>query len=830
MKKHQINLIKAIPTPNQKKWGYKPNTLNKSFIDGVAHTNIPAKWYEQKIHGWNNLEELSKILTPYIEGQIKDWEYTALMLGQFDINHKTENGFQRKNDFVEDTPHKYFILDIETDAPNYGDICTDLNKVRDWLIQTYPWINEDTGMFLHFTASAGMIQYNKEGRDLLKHKQVRVRAIMEHSCLTPLAEDERDHALRPYLKQMKDDHWRHIDRGTNEKARILYLAPPFTNKPELNIIESRHRTLLVLGNPIEYELLRSHDYPGQTLEGADGTSSTREKRPSALSHRKKIREKTLEQLYEDIGDGWRYNGQFDLLLEAFRRDEDVEAWKQKILNDKHKLGDWTEEELDSRIKYIEESNSIKDFNKPTDLIQNHNVIDIPTYLLKDWDENIAWEDKGVILQKLYEGAGKTVSLKELRKTYPHKSFLYIAPNTKPIIEACRELGLELYTDHGKTVGDLTEENTPFLPLLGICYPSLEYMKEEDVGFFDDIENLKQGLKWDIVVLDEIEQLLTFAVDGGGCINNPSLANNIIRQLIEKAELVVGMDARISNLSLQTLETWRMKETFDIYTQSKVKPFNKHHFTFVDSTQRSLEYVRKAVNEGKKVAIVSELQRTGKGKNLEKLRRYIEEATGKPGFAIDRDNKDHQESKNIINRPGYLQDKLATGELSHLWVSPVLQSAWSYLSDETPFDLVVGIYPNSVLTAPNIIQHIKRFRQSTQFVMYINQHQKWINEQLYKKMYPPQELTRDILEYREFNVRHKLSDHWEKIQLSNRHIHFIDEIVKRGATYEIDSSIFESDLYTFMKKHQEELVEYFRSPQAFNRYKKLEEATEGIYDL
>ena len=82
----------------------------------------------------------------------------------------------------------------------------------------------------------------------------------------------------------------------------------------------------------------------------------------------------------------------------------------------------------------------------------------------------------------------------------------------------------------------------------------------------------KDIKWDIVVLDEIEQLLIFAVDGGGCINIPELNNGILRQLIEKANLVVGMDARLSNLSLQTLEAWRVEDkVFDIYTQSKVKP-------------------------------------------------------------------------------------------------------------------------------------------------------------------------------------------------------------------------------------------------------------------
>ena len=83
---------------------------------------------------------------------------------------------------------------------------------------------------------------------------------------------------------------------------------------------------------------------------------------------------------------------------------------------------------------------------------------------------------------------------------------------------------------------------------------------------------------------------------------------------------------------------------------------------------------------------------------------------------------------------------------------------------------------------------------------------------------------------EFNVRHKLHDYWEDIQRSNRFAHFLEEIVKRGATYELDHSNLDSELRQFIKENQEEITNYFRSPKAFNDYQKLADATEGIYDI
>ena len=63
------------------------------------------------------------------------------------------------------------------------------------------------------------------------------------------------------------------------------------------------------------------------------------------------------------------------------------------------------------------------------------MIDIDTYRLSG-ECTIAWKDKGVILQNIE--AGKTESLKQLKQMADEKglSFLYIAPNTKPVVQTC----------------------------------------------------------------------------------------------------------------------------------------------------------------------------------------------------------------------------------------------------------------------------------------------------------------------------------------------------------------------------------------------------------
>ena len=215
-KKHQLNIITAQPTFKQKKAGYSCPHETKEFKDGVeVKQQFHPTYYSSRIIEWKDLKQLYKELKPYILGTRKDAEYSSLMYGTFREGSEDMNGFRRLNVNVEDTHHRYLILDIETDAPEFEETCLDIQDVRKWLISSYPWITEETGMILYQTASAGVIQTGKE-----KHKQIRIRAIMELSvCFPGINESERKHTLRPWMKQTGGlDFQRHIDSSTHEKA------------------------------------------------------------------------------------------------------------------------------------------------------------------------------------------------------------------------------------------------------------------------------------------------------------------------------------------------------------------------------------------------------------------------------------------------------------------------------------------------------------------------------------------------------------------------------------------------------------------------------------
>ena len=104
-------------------------------------------------------------------------------------------------------------------------------------------------------------------------------------------------------------------------------------------------------------------------------------------------------------------------------------------------------------------------------------------------------------------------------------------------------------------------------------------------------------------------------------------------------------------------------------------------------------------------------------NLNTLRKYVEQETDSKGISIDKDNKDLGRNNAIMSDvPKGLETLLDEGAIQHIWFSPVNMSTWSYVSDIAQFDLVVGLYPQNILTAPNIIQHLKRFRQTKDFLL------------------------------------------------------------------------------------------------------------------
>ena len=809
----EINLL--IAQPNEKGW---VGELCKKYVKGEkAKSYFPTYFDVRPIH-FDTLTSLAEKLEPYIQGTHKDAYYSAVIMGDFDEYQKTPYGHLRRN--LYDTPRDYMIIDIETDLPRYEEISLNLETVYHWLIEEYDWLQENNGIFLHFSGSAGVV--NKAQT----HKQIRIRAIVK---LTNVAtSNDRQNRLRAYMKvasnhpDIEHNNTHHIDMATHQHHRLFYLSPPKLTDTQ-SLIKGK-RWFVKEGDPIDIT-----DFA--TLEDKASFSSACDPRLVKVRANQEIMDKTLDDWFALLAPGNSFEIIWRILYKAMLENK-LDEYYKKIQQVEWLGKDRDSNFLDYVIKRITEIYPIK-IGEPFEPY-NHNVIQVGQYRLDHWLEkdkkeiNWVYEDKHTILCKLYEGAGKTTALKDLRAKYPDKSFLYIAPNITPVRNASKDLELTYYQDIDKTKYR-TEDH------LGLCYPSIHHLQIQDQN------GNNRTRTYDIIVLDEIEQILTLGSLKNGIIRNPSWQNDALVQLIENAELVVGLDARISNLSLYMLEHFRRDQTFDIYTHDTVKPFKDHTFTFTSDLPAFLNGVIEKVRAGERVAIVSELDgKLTRRWNLEQAKNYVEEVTGVKGVCIWAKNKEqplHNEILNDLSDPDHMGklEKLigetSDNAIGHIWLSPVVQSSWSYVANKHEFTHIFGLYPDNTLTAPNIIQHLKRFRQTKNYTLLVSSHyQYFAPDTVMKQLYPTVELQKEeedkysVNPINELNRRATGVIKREEIMLNHRLDHLIEIIRARGGKIEDDLGKAEKEIKDATHQHftkaYNELLKAIQAPEAWDNAEKV----------
>lgn len=829
MRQSKLNLLIAQPYDN----GYRP-TCAKVYEHGEDQTNPSVLYWKVKPIEFNTLTQLLTQLKPYIEGTHQDAQYTSCYYGDI-VEERIDSvtGTFTRGGATEDTLRNYLILDIETNAKDYEHIASDIDKIYDWLLETYDWLDEDTGILIHQSGSAGVKV--KE-----KHKQIRIRAFV----MLPqyMNRNGRNYLLRDHITKDNTDFDRHIDKVSAYHHQLFIPSPPILK--DTDHIELSKRWKLVEGKAIDLDKIKPHI----DEEEFDNDSSVKGESPKNKGVKlPDIDSQAPESLLEAIRPGHTWAGIYRYLQKMYKLDREEEGIKNLLDHKPLKDHERGKEEYLRKILGIIKKDTTIPFNTPFTPHKKHNVINVDKALLKDWEGEIDYifKDKKVILGKLYEGAGKTQSLKQLIKKHPDKSFLYIAPTIAPVEAFCKDVGIPFYQEF-ENKGDLKHENK-----IGVCYNSIKHFIERD-------KEHQFIRKYDIVVIDEIEELLINACVGNH-VEEKELLDNVFVQFIYGADLVVGLDARITNVSLYYLEHIREdKECFDIYSHETVLPFKDHHFDFVNEIGEGVEKVISAILKGKKVAIVSELTCNMEGKrNLEFLKSYVEKRTGQRGIAIDSDEKQKDAYKYGLltdlsriedGHKGQIEQELTTDILSHLWLSPVTQSSWSYLAIEETgkFDLVFGLYPSRPpkLTAPNILQHIKRFRQTKDFILYVDAPgHDWINfAEIFRQLNPEysgitdkdiyafEELKKQkyellqLPEETELKRRARTTLNTIKVQGNNRNKHLKEEIIARGGTYttyedNTEKSNFRTEIHNQHKQLKEIMLKAETWKKAEKEYSK-----------
>ena len=850
MPRSKINLLIGQEYNN----GYRP-VCAKIYEDNVCTNgnNKPPKYWKIKPIEFETLTQLLTKIKPYIEGTHEDSNYTSLFYADINEDALDKNGvFSRAGQCIP-MPRDYIILDIETQSGIYGDISTDLNEIYKWMLKTYDWLDEENGILLHHSGSAGIKVNNK-------HENIRVRAIVKTNM--PITQKERTWFISPDTRQKGCSVLEnHIDQVSKNDTQLFYLSPPIIKNTDHIHIEPNKRWFLKEGTDISSTLFTSNsDDISEPRKGLDSSSFL-----GVPSANQLVNSKTIDEWLADIGtpksmERGKELGTYNRIWYALWKSEiegRTEDTLQQLLNHwylkDHQDGKGEEDYLLGVLEHVRE-NVKYDFSIPfTPNYNYHKEIPVDELLLKNWGGEIEYhlKDKQTILLKLYEGAGKTKSLLPLFENDEYKDLrkLYISPNITPTEAFCKDVGINCYNDEE----DKTKLHT--YKELGCCYNSLKHLQiEQDEDYYIPT--------YDVVICDEIEQLLVWSIND--MVNEKAWVNDIFINLLRNAKCVIGADSRISNLSMMFMHKIR-KEPFDIYTHDTVKPFQDHRFTIFNTMSEGVNQVVRAIKEGKKVAIVSELDGdVSKEQNIEHLKDFVEKETGKKGIAIWSETKKEDYKKQLLTdlseilissageetkHYGELEDALTSDTIQHLWLSPIIQSSWNYLAleEQGVFDMVFGFYPlhPGNLNAPSIIQQLRRFRQTKDYGIFIHSSGlKWDNSSgLYNQLNThlgerPEkislaELRQNYTKFQgtEFNKRTRLIKKNENLMINHRGDHLIEMIKERGGIVidteqESDKSGWRTELHNSHKKLKELMMTQKIWDKTQNYYETYEPQQDG----
>jgi Toprim domain/Origin of replication binding protein len=181
---------------------------------------------------------------------------------------------------------------------------------------------------------------------------------------------------------------------------------------------------------------------------------------------------------------------------------------------------------------------------------SHNITHLNTRFLPD-----SVIKPGVSIIKATYGTGKTFAAAKYIEAHPGESVLYIAHLQTLCGQASSRFAIENYGDHKS---GLYEHRC-----LSICINSI--FKLAHNGTLPT---------YDIIILDEIEQLLSrMTGTGKDSIEHKALVFSTLMRLVKKAKKVICLDADVSRITFDFIEFCRPNEAFN-YTVNEYKHLKK----------------------------------------------------------------------------------------------------------------------------------------------------------------------------------------------------------------------------------------------------------------
>ena len=344
--------------------------------------------------------------------------------------------------------------------------------------------------------------------------------------------------------------------------------------------------------------------------------------------------------------------------------------------------------------------------------------------------NVDFEEAGITLIKSPKGSGKTTFLSQILKkrseapavlddfddeietgsTYDDQKVLLIGHRQALIGELCERLGLNCYLDYSENSGQnrLSKKKQRF----GVCLDSLWRV---------------EGRKYDLVVIDEVEQVLGhFLSDTIGASRNRIFS--MFFQIIRDAKHVIALDADLGWASFNTLRMIKtMKESpcgirFSETAHTPISVVlnewktNDRVVSLFKDKDHLIDEMKEAILSGKRIYVSSNSKRL-----IGSLDKAIEHLEEEEDLKIPRITITSKNSKTDDVQAFILNITDEVLKYSAILSSPSLGTGIdiTFKNNASEIDVVFGFFESQVTNHFEIDQQLARVRHPKEVKVWIN---------------------------------------------------------------------------------------------------------------
>lgn len=295
----------------------------------------------------------------------------------------------------------------------------------------------------------------------------------------------------------------------------------------------------------------------------------------------------------------------------------------------------------------------------------------------------------IYLLKSAKGTGKTEVIGEIVKNNPHLKVLAITFRRTLTTQIARRMGLTDYQDLYKA-NSLDVEAYNKANRLATCIDSIIHL--EDLG------------KWDLIILDECEQILRHLANSRTLDTKRSDVNKVLEILIKLTPYVIGLDADLSKITYNYMLKFTEPENIKVIVNQH-KPVQNVPLNLAGSLEEAIALIDHALVSGQNVYVpVTSL----------KLTKYLAEY-----YARYRPVVINSETTGKANIKEYMSNINRECKLKFTRLIIGSPSIFTGLDiSEKHFDLTVLIVDSKDFTHADLLQAIGRNRKAEKVIAYL----------------------------------------------------------------------------------------------------------------